>query len=419
MVDIATRMFNQNWKIDPIVRSILDTDFYKILMNQFIYRNTKDVVVKFKLINRSKDISLVDLIPEQELRDQLDQARMLKLSRGEATWLRGNQFYGKNMMFSPEFISWLEDFRLPKYNLEKNLGNYELTFEGKWNEVSLWEIPALSIVTELRSRAVLRKMGKFELQVLYARAMTKLWEKIERLKKLPDLKIADFGTRRRHSFLWQDWCIQAMNEGLGEKFLGTSNCLIAQRRELEAIGTNAHELPMIYSALAADDSELALAPYKVLEEWQKEYDGNLRIILPDTYGSETFFKNAPAWLAKWTGVRIDSGNPIKGAETALGWWAEQGEDTKQKLLIFSDGLDVSAIEMLYKKFSGRARLSFGWGTMLTNDFRGLGIDLDSNPISLVCKAVSANGLPTVKISDDLGKTLGQERDLNRYKRIFS
>ena len=419
MVDIATRMFNQNWKIDPIVRSILDTDFYKILMNQFIYRNTKDVVVKFKLINRSKDISLVDLISGQELRDQLDQARTLKLSRGEATWLRGNQFYGKNTMFTPEFIRWLEDFRLPKYNLEKNSGNYELTFEGKWNEVSLWEIPALSIVTELRSRAVLRKMGKFELQVLYARAMTKLWEKIERLKKLPDLKIADFGTRRRHSFLWQDWCIQAMNEGLGEKFLGTSNCLIAQRRELEAIGTNAHELPMIYSALAVDDSELALAPYKVLEEWQKEYDGNLRIILPDTYGSETFFKNAPAWLAKWTGVRIDSGNPIKGAETALSWWAEHGEDTSQKLLIFSDGLDVSAIEMLYKKFSGQARLSFGWGTMLTNDFRGLGIDLDSNPISLVCKAVSANGLPTVKISDDLGKTLGQERDLNRYKRIFS
>lgn len=419
MVDIATRMFNQNWKIDPIVRSILDTDFYKILMNQFIYRNTKDVVVKFKLINRSKDISLVDLISEQELRDQLDQARTLKLSRGEATWLRGNQFYGKNTMFTPEFIRWLEDFRLPKYNLEKNSGNYELTFEGKWNEVSLWEIPALSIVTELRSRAVLRKMGKFELQVLYARAMTKLWEKIERLKKLPDLKIADFGTRRRHSFLWQDWCIQAMNEGLGEKFLGTSNCLIAQRRELEAIGTNAHELPMIYSALAVDDSELALAPYKVLEEWQKDYDGNLRIILPDTYGSETFFKNAPAWLAKWTGVRIDSGNPVKGAETALSWWAEHGEDTSQKLLIFSDGLDVSAIEMLYKKFSGQARLSFGWGTMLTNDFRGLGIDLDSNPISLVCKAVSANGLPTVKISDDLGKTLGQERDLNRYKRIFS
>ena len=419
MVDIATRMFNQNWKIDPIVRSLIDTDFYKILMNQFIYRNSRDVVTKFNLINRSKDISLVDLISEAELRDQLDQARMLRLSRGEATWLRGNHFYGNEMMFTPEYVRWLEKFSLPEYSLKKKHGNYELTFEGSWNEVSLWEIPALSIVSELRSRAILRKMGKFELQVLYARAMTKLWEKIERLKRLPDLKIADFGTRRRHSFLWQDWCIQAMNEGLGEKFLGTSNCLVAQRRELEAIGTNAHELPMIYSALAADDSELALAPYKVLEEWQKEYDGNLRIILPDTYGSETFFKNAPAWLAKWTGVRIDSGNPIKGAETALSWWEERGEDTTQKLLIFSDGLDVSAIEMLYIKFSERARLSFGWGTMLTNDFRGLGIDLDTNPISLVCKAVSANGMPTVKISDDLGKTLGPARDLSRYKRIFS
>ena len=419
MVDIATRMFNQNWKIDPIVRSLLDTDFYKILMNQFIFRNERDVNAKFKLINRSKDISLVDLISEEELRDQLDQARKLSLSRGEATWLRGNHFYGNEMMFTPDYVRWLEHFTLPEYNLTKKNGNYELTFEGLWYEVSLWEIPALSIISELRSRAILKTMGKFELQVLYARAMTKLWEKIEKLTKLTDLRIADFGTRRRHSFLWQDWCIQAMNEGLAEKFLGTSNCLIAQRRELEAIGTNAHELPMIYSALADTDVELSKAPYTVLAEWQKQYDGNLRIILPDTYGSEIFFKNAPDWLANWTGVRIDSGNPVRGAETALKWWKSKGEDTTQKLLIFSDGLDVNAIEMLYSKFSSRARLSFGWGTLLTNDFRGLGIDLDSNPISLVCKAVSANGNPTVKISDDFGKILGPVSDLNRYKRVFA
>ncbi|MDG2473846.1 MAG: nicotinate phosphoribosyltransferase [Paracoccaceae bacterium] len=418
MVDIATRVFNQNWKIDPIVRSLLDTDFYKILMNQFIYRNSKGVEVKFQLINRTKDVSLVDLISEEELRNQLDQARMLRLSRGEATWLRGNHFYGNEMMFSPEYVSWFEEFTLPEYNLKKQNDNYELTFEGAWNEVSLWEIPALSIVSELRSRALLREMGKFELQVLYARAMTKLWEKIEKLKKLTNLRIADFGTRRRHSFLWQDWCIQAMNEGLGEKFLGTSNCLVAQRRELEAIGTNAHELPMIYSALTDTDSELAAAPYEVLANWQKEYDGNLKIILPDTYGSENFFKNAPDWLAQWTGVRIDSGNPILGAETALRWWSSKGEDTTKKLLIFSDGLDVNAIEMLYARFSSSARLSFGWGTMLTNDFRGLGINLEANPMSLVCKAVNANGRPTVKISDDFGKVLGQASDLNRYKRVF-
>ena len=124
MVDIATRMFNQNWKIDPIVRSLLDTDFYKILMNQFIFRNSKLVVAKFRLINRSKEISLVDLISEEELRDQLDQAKMLRLSRGEATWLRGNHFYGNAMMFAPDYVRWLEGFRLPAYDLEKRDGNY-------------------------------------------------------------------------------------------------------------------------------------------------------------------------------------------------------------------------------------------------------------------------------------------------------
>ena len=419
MVDIATRVFNQNWKIDPIVRSLIDTDFYKILMNQFIFNNSKDVIVKFQLINRSSKVRLADLISESDLIDQLDQARKVKLSRGESTWLRGNHFYGKTMMFSPSFIEWLENFRLPAYKLEKKHGNYELTFEGPWNEVSMWEIPALSIVSELKSRALLRRMGKFELQVLYARAMTKLWEKIERLRMLPTLQIADFGTRRRHSFLWQDWCVQAMQEGLGYSFIGTSNCLIAKQRELEAIGTNAHELPMIYSALSRNDKELAYAPYKVLQKWQGQYDGNLRIILPDTYGSEAFFKNAPSWLSKWTGVRIDSGNPVRGAEIALKWWSGNGEDISKKLLVFSDGLDVNAIEMLYKKFSTQARLSFGWGTMLTNDFIGLSEEPESSPISLVCKAVSVNGKPTVKLSDDTGKTLGRAEDLDRYLRVFN
>ena len=114
----------------------------------------------------------------------------------------------------------------------------------------MWEIPALAVLNELRSRGVLKGMGRFELQVLYARAMTRVWEKIERLKQLPELSISDFGTRRRHGFLWQDWCVQAMIEGLGASFLGTSNCLIALRREVEAIGTNAHELPMVYAALS-------------------------------------------------------------------------------------------------------------------------------------------------------------------------
>jgi nicotinate phosphoribosyltransferase len=418
MADIATRVYNHKWKIDPIVRSLIDTDFYKLLMCQSIFRNRPDTVVRFRLINRSTDIRLADLIDEGELREQLDHVRGLSLTRGEGTWLRGNTFYGKRQMFRPDFMEFLENLRLPPYHLEKRDGQYELTFEGRWPEVMLWEIPALAILMELRSRAVLETLGRFELQVLYARAMTRLWEKIEVLRTLPDLLIADFGTRRRHSFLWQDWAVQAMIEGLGERFTGTSNCLIAMRRDIEAIGTNAHELPMVYAALADTDEELRRAPYEVLADWHEEHDGNLRLILPDTYGTEGFLAGAPDWLAGWTGIRIDSGDPATGAETAIRWWRERGEDPRQKLVIFSDGLDVRKIVELHHQFHGRVKVSFGWGTLLTNDFRGLVAGDGLAPFSLVCKAVSADGRPTVKLSDNPAKATGPADEIARYRRVF-
>ena len=418
MVDIATRVYNHKWKIDPIVRSLIDTDFYKLLMCQSVFRNKPDTTVTFSLINRARNIRLAEMIDEGELREQLDHVRSLSLKRGESTWMRGNMFYGKRQMFRSDFMEWFENLHLPAYTLEKHDGQYELTFEGAWHEVMLWEIPALAILMELRSRAVLNSMKKFELQILYARAMTKLWEKIERLQPLEGLRIADFGTRRRHSYLWQDWCVQAMMEGLGDKFTGTSNCHIAMQRDLEAVGTNAHELPMIYSALAKTDEELADAPYDVLRDWHEEHDGNLRIILPDTYGTKGFLDRAPDWLASWTGIRIDSGDPATGAEIAIDWWKSRGEDPTRKLVIFSDGLDTDKIIELHQQFSGRVRTSFGWGTLLTNDFRGLTAGDALAPFSLVCKAVSANGHPTVKLSDNPNKAMGPADEIARYKRVF-
>ncbi|MCK0140361.1 nicotinate phosphoribosyltransferase [Aliiroseovarius sp. F47248L] len=418
MPDIASRVYNHHWKIDPIVRSLIDTDFYKLLMCQSVFRNKPDTNVTFSLINRTKSVPLADLIDEGELREQLDHIRSLSLSRGESTWLRGNTFYGKRQMFRSDFMEWFEGMRLPPYHLERVGDQYELTFDGSWPEVMLWEIPALAVLMELRGRAVLRDMGKFELQVLYARAMTRIWEKIERLRELDGLRLADFGTRRRHSYLWQDWCVQAMIEGLGDRFIGTSNCSIAMKRDIEAIGTNAHELPMVYAALAKDDAELARAPYDVLADWQEEHDGNLRIILPDTYGTKGFLDNAPDWLAGWTGIRVDSGDPATGAETAINWWTSRGEDPTQKMVIFSDGLDTDKIIELHQQFAGRVRTSFGWGTLLTNDFRDLVPDNALAPFSLVCKAVEANGNPTVKLSDNPNKAMGPEDEIARYKRVF-
>ncbi|WP_267387043.1 nicotinate phosphoribosyltransferase [Sphingomonas sp. GC_Shp_3] len=418
--DIATRTYEHNFRLDPIVRSLLDTDFYKLLMLQMIRHVHPDVDATFSLINRTKSVRLAEIIDEGELRAQLDHARTVRFSRKELIWLAGNSFYGKRQMFSAEFLAWLRDFQLPEYDLRKVDGQYELHFDGPWTGTSMWEIPALAIINELKSRAAMRDMGKFALDVLYARAKARLWEKVERLRDLPDLVLSDFGTRRRHGFLWQRWCVEALKEGLGTRFVGSSNVLLAMDADLEAIGTNAHELPMVEAALSNGDAELAEAPYRVLEQWRAHYGGNLLIALPDAFGTTAFLKQAPAWLAEWTGFRPDSAPPIEGGEEIIRWWQQQGVDPREKLLIFSDGMDIDTIEQTYRHFHGRVRMSYGWGTNLTNDFRGCdprgGRALE--PISLVCKVIRANGRPAVKLSDNPAKATGEPDEIARYLRVF-
>ena len=294
--DLATRVYNHTFRIDPIVRTLLDTDFYKLLMLQMIWRLHRERRVTFQLINRTTHVRLADIIEERELIDQLDHARNLRLAKNELIWLAGNTFYGRKQIFEPAFMEWLAEFRLPPYELTKRDGQYELKFEGAWCETTMWEIPALAIINELRARAAMRGMSRFDLDVLYARAKAKLWSKVERLRTLKrelPLRISDFGTRRRHGFLWQRWCVEAMQEGLGGTFIGTSNVKHAMDTGLEAVGTNAHELPMVYAALCNSDAELRDAPYNVLRDWAKMYDGNLLVVLPDCFGTTSFLARAP------------------------------------------------------------------------------------------------------------------------------
>ena len=418
--DIARRVYNHAWKLDPIVRSLLDTDFYKLLMLQMIWGLYPDVDVAFSLINRTKTARLAEEIDEGELRAQLDHARTLRFAKKEMIWLAGNTFYGRKQIFQPDFLAWLETYSLPEYELRRRDGQYELEFHGSWKDVTLWEIPALAIINELRSRAAMKAFGPFALDVLYARAKAKMWDKTERLKRMPEIRISDFGTRRRHSFLWQRWCVEALKEGIGEAFTGTSNVLLAMDTDLEALGTNAHELPMVLAALAPDDAALRASPYRVLQDWQRYYGGNLLIVLPDAFGTTSFLRDAPDWVADWTGFRPDSAPPIEAGEKIIAWWKERGRDPRQKLLIFSDGLDVDTIEKTWRHFEGKVRMAFGWGTNLTNDFVGSApFEVDGlKAISLVCKVTEANGRPAVKLSDNPAKATGDKGEIERYIRIF-
>jgi nicotinate phosphoribosyltransferase len=233
--------------------------------------------------------------------------------------------------------------------------------------------------------------------------------------------VSDFGTRRRHGFLWHRWCVEAMQEGLGMSFFGTSNVKHAYDTGLEAIGTNAHELPMVYGAIAENDDALIEAPYRVLKDWAKMYGGNLLVVLPDCFGTTSFLTHAPDWVADWKGARPDSKPPVPAARELIAWWKERGRDPREKLVVLSDAMDVDSIEESVRALRGQVNLSFGWGTNLTNDFIGCapaGVDGQLKPISLVCKVTEADGRPAVKLSDNPNKVLGLPHEVERYRRVF-
>ena len=448
IINLARRAHDHNWELDPITRSLLDTDFYKLLMLQFIWKRFPKTSASFSLINRSIEVRLGDLIDADEVREQLEQTKKLRFHKSELIWLAGNTFYGRRGIFEPAFLEWLErDFRLSDYALSIQDGQFSLSFRGLWTETTMWEIYALSVISELKTRASLKRLSELELDILYARAKTKLWEKMERLRGVPGLKVSDFGTRRRHSFLWQEYVVKSMIDMLGSSFTGTSNTYLAYKHDLEAIGTNAHELPMALAAMAKDDEELKASQYRLLELWQQTYQGELLILLPDTFGTTQFLRNAPDWVADWTGQRADSKDPFLAGDEYIAWLEHRGRDPRQKLFIASDSLDADAILALHAHFSGtirpgvsptdfhqasdfldgrkwiperRIRFSAGWGTLLTNDFRNCNSQRggDFAPVSLVCKLNDANGRPAVKLSDNFQKALGPREEIQRYQQVF-
>lgn len=448
IVNLARRAHDHNWELDPITRSLLDTDFYKLLMLQFIWKNFPRIHATFTLMNRTTSVRLAEVIRLEDLRAQLEAAQKLRFHKSELIWLAGNTFYGRRGMFEPAFLEWLErDFRLSDFDLSEENGQISLSFSGLWTETTMWEIYALSIIDELKTRATLKQLSELELDILYARAKTRLWEKMARLYAVPGLTVSDFGTRRRHSFLWHEYVVKAMTDVLGKTFIGSSNTYLAYTHDLEAIGTNAHELPMAMAALANSDVELRQSQYRLLEMWQQTYQGELLIMLPDTFGTTQFLEDAPDWVANWTGQRIDSKNPFVAGDEYIDWLQRRGRDPRTRRLIASDGLDVDQIIALHAYFGGtirnstdpsefrcaadfadpkkwlpehRIRFSSGWGTYLTNDFRDCNPQGNDsfNPVSLVCKLSEVDGRPAVKLSDNYQKAMGPPAEVDRYRRVF-
>lgn len=397
----------------PIIESLLDTDFYKFTMGQVAFHRYRDVPGKSAFINRTKKVRIPKFVDKDELWEELDHARTLRCGKSELHYLRGTNEY-QERMFQEDYLEFMAGLQLPEYDLRKFGGQYELEFSGKWSELTYWETIALSIINELYYLYFMRKLSKFERDKVYAEGIKRLAEKVEILKKRPDITFCDFGTRRRFSRYWQDYVVQTLAEELPPtQFLGTSNTYLAMKYSLLPMGTDAHERAMALSGIFhGSDEEIRASHNKNLQDWWDEYGWGLSIALTETYGSDFFFRDMSQEQARdWKGLRQDSGDPFVFVDKALAFYLRCGVNPKEKLIVFSDGLDIFTIVKLADYCKGKIRATFGWGTNLTND-------LGFPALSLIVKLIESNGHGTVKLSDNLAKALGKPEDIERFKRIF-
>ncbi len=397
----------------PIIESPLDTDIYKYTMGQFVFLCYPNVTVRYAFKNRTKGIKLGKFIDIGRLREELDHVKTLTYSNSDLHYLRGTNEY-QERMFTEPYLEFLKGLKLPDYNLEVVDSEIKLEFSGKWPESIYWEVPALSIVNELYTSAVTAPLSRFEKELVYANGKRRLAEKIKELRKRSNsITFVDFGTRRRFNRDWQRYVIGVLIEELPNQFRGTSNVKFAMDMGLVPMGTSAHELNMVMTAITdGSDGEIRLSQQKLLQDWWDQYGWGLSIILPDTYGSKFTFDTVTAEQARdWKGFRHDSGPPQRFAKWAMEFYKKHNVDAKEKLLIFSDGLRIETMIGVADYIDYRIRYTFGWGTNLMND-------LDINPVSIVVKPIEANGIGLVKLSDNLAKAIGRSEDIEEAKRIF-
>jgi nicotinate phosphoribosyltransferase len=360
----------------PIVQSRLEPDFYKFTMGQLIWRKYPHVETTFAFKNRTPKARIGEVVDVGELREHFDHVRSLMFTNTELHYLRGTNEY-QQRMFDEAYLDFLRQLRLPDYDVRRDGSDLVVSFSGRWAEVTYWETLALSIINETYYRTLLRSLSTFERAAIYAEGVRRLRDKIMVLRSRPDVIFSDFGTRRRFSATWQQFIDEALMAELNQgsfqgQFLGTSNTYLAMTTGLVPMGTAAHELPMIVAGLLdpgdADPDWPRRAQRQVLDDWWEQYGWGLSIFLPDTFGTEWFLTVVTADdLERWKGFRWDSGDVLRFGDRIIRAYEQIGVDPAEKMLVASDALDLPLILEIREHFGARIRVSYGWGTGLTND----------------------------------------------------
>lgn len=405
---------------EPIVTSLLDVDFYTFTMQAFIRRFHRGIRVALGLRNRTI-VPLGRHIREAELREQLDHVRTLRVTRSELHYLKGTYEY-EQPMFDDEYIAWLGALQLPEYNLVYlDDGNICLEFEGDWEAALHWETIGLPILMQLYFESLTRGMTRLERDAVIAEGIRRLHEKVKLVQAevaggRSSFTVAGFATRRRAFRAWQRYTDDALAENLPQQYRGTSNTLNAMLLGQLPIGTNAHQLQMVLGALASagSDADMRAASRQVYQDWWEMFGHGLSIALPDTFGSPSGLEDLGEQGAReWKGTRQDSGSPERYTDRVIAWYQSHGVDPREKLLLYSDGLDFPRAFQLDDYRRGEIKKSYAIGTNLSNDFPV------PSALSLVIKPLRANGFGCVKLSDNPAKAQGDPALVQRYTRAFA
>ena len=384
-----------------IITSLLDTDLYKFTMMQAVLHQFPGAQVAYKFKCRNPGVQLAPYV--DEIRAEIKALCQLQFNEDELAYMRGMRF------IKSDFVDFLGLFKLNEKYITidgKPSGEIDIHIKGPWLHTILFEIPVLAIVNEVYFRNTQPAPD-------FKEGRRRLTEKILQLNDagLKDLKIADYGTRRRFSKAWHHEVLTTLLQGLGTlpqgRFTGTSNVLFASSLGVTPLGTMAHEYLQACQALGP---RLRDSQVYGFETWAREYRGDLGIALSDVYGIEPFLRDFDMYFCKlFDGARHDSGDPFTWGERMIEHYKNNRVDPLTKTLIFSDGLTVPSTIDLFQRFAGRCQLAFGIGTNLTND-------LGYEPLQIVIKMVECNGQPVAKLSDTPSKNMCEDINYLAYLR---
>lgn len=393
-------------------------DQYKFPMGDLIHSRHPDAEVTFRLHNRRADtMRIADYVSAEELQSHYDALRDLRFNDDELSWLSEQKDALGRQRYRDEYLGYLASFRLPEITVSMDPANNDLTAEttAPWNDASMWEIPMLSQLSEVWYPRYLADKD-IDPAAVWHEGDRRLDDFIATVNDTPGFQFAEFGTRRRYSSEWQDHAVKRFAQECPDALLGTSNPYLAKKYDIPAVGTNAHELAMVYAALEEEQGGNPLdGQHKLIADWLDRFP-DMPVALIDTFTSDiTLHDMSPAQMKEIKSFRIDSGDERKIGAKVIQAIIASGQDPLEKTLFFSNSLSIDKAVALDNEFrrAGRINTKFGIGGHSVNNMGdGNGNDIPS--WNAVAKAVTVNGRGTVKLSDDAGKHMGDPQDVARY-----